>query len=339
MMELYGTLGPACAEEETLRRMFRAGMCGLRLNLSHRSLAESGPWLEQARRAAADCGKTPRLLMDLQGPELRTGNTGPVELEAGKTGLPLTLLALPEPLTEQLSPGQTLLLDDGRLELRVEAGDCFRVLRGGTLLPRKSAAAPGLEVSLPALTGADRENLRLAADAGITGVMQSFVRGRDDLLALRQALDQCGGRDIRLFAKVENRAGLESLPQWIDLCDTVVIARGDLGNAVPLWQLPAVQKEIAALCRKRNRPFLVVTQLLASMETRAVPTRAEVSDIFNAVLDGAGALMLTGETAAGQWPAEAMEYLCRTAAAAEGFLQQKGRIDYAICGSTHPDHP
>lgn len=321
MMELYGTLGPACAEEDILWEMFRAGMCGLRLNLSHRSLAESGSWLDMARRAAASCGKRPQLLMDLQGPELRTGNPLPLELAAGARVL-LEELALPEPLLERLEPGQELLLDDGRLAGRVTEDGRLLISRGGTLLPRKSVAAPGLTVPMPALTPDDRENLRLAKGMGITGVMQSFVRGREDLLALRQALYACGGGDIRLLAKVENLAGLESLSEWIDLCDMVVIARGDLGNAVPLWRLPAIQKEIAALCRARGKPFLVVTQLLASMEERAVPTRAEVSDIFNAVLDGAEALMLTGETAAGQWPAEAVTCLCRTAAAAVDFLEK-----------------
>lgn len=321
MMELYGTLGPACAEEDTLRGMFLAGMCGLRLNLSHRSLAESGSWLEMARRAAADCGRTPRLLMDLQGPEVRTGNREPLELAAGAC-VSLEELALPEPLPERLEPGQELLLDDGKLAGRVTEDGQLLISHGGTLLPRKSVAAPGLTVPMPALTADDRENLRLAKELGITGVMQSFVRGREDLLELRQALNACGGGDIRLLAKVENLAGLESLPEWIDLCDMVVIARGDLGNAVPLWRLPAVQKELAALCRARGKPFLVVTQLLASMEERAVPTRAEVSDIFNAVLDGAEALMLTGETAAGRWPVEAMEYLCRTAEEAVFFLKK-----------------
>ena len=181
-------------------------------------------------------------------------------------------------------------------------------------------------MDLPALTAGDWNNLRLAPKMGVTGVMQSFVRGGEDLLALRQALEACGGGHIRIFAKVEDRRGLESLPDWMDLADCVVIARGDLGNSMPLWQLPAAQKRIAALCRQRGKPFLVVTQLLASMERSAVPTRAEVSDIFNAVLDGASALMLTGETAAGRWPAEAMTYLCRTAAQAGDFLRERKEL-------------
>ena len=322
-MEIYGTFGPACTSLPVLTGMFRSGMCGLRLNLSHRSLAQSGEWLELARRAAAACGTAPRILMDLQGPELRVGAEGlPLELKEGEP-LPLSALRLPAALLEQVRPGQELLLDDGKLQVCVTEGETCRVARGGTLLPRKSVAAPGLDIALPALTEEDLENLRLAPQMGVTGVMQSFVRGREDLLALRQALAERGGEHIRIYAKVENRQGLQTLPEWIDLADCVVIARGDLGNAMPLWQLPAAQKIVSALCRAKGKPFLVVTQLLASMEHRAVPTRAEVSDIFNAVLDGASALMLTGETAAGDYPAEAMTYLCNTAREALRFLQER----------------
>ena len=320
-MEIYGTFGPACTSLPILTEMFRSGMCGLRLNLSHRSLEESRDWLELAQKAAGACGRTSQILMDLQGPELRVGREGlPLELPEGEI-LPLGALQLPPVLLEQLQPGQELLLDDGKLQAIVGEGETCRVVRGGTLLPRKSVAAPGVTVQMPALTEEDHRNLRLAPQMGVTGVMQSFVRGREDLLAMRAALQQYGGEHIRIFAKVENRQGLETLLDWIDLADCIVIARGDLGNAVPLWQLPAIQKGIAALCIARGKPFLVVTQLLASMEERAVPTRAEVSDIFNAVLDGAWALMLTGETAAGRYPAEAMAYLCNTVVEAMRFLQ------------------
>ena len=326
MMEVYGTFGPACTALPILTEMFRQGMCGMRLNLSHRSLSQSGEWLELARQAATCCGVVPQVLMDLQGPELRVGRDGlPVELSEGAV-LPLERLCLPAVLREQLRPDQNLLLDDGKLQVAVTEGNCCRVLRGGTLLPGKSVAAPGLTVQMPALTTDDHENLRLAPKMGVTGVMQSFVRGREDLLELRKALKDYGGENIRLFAKVENLSGLESLENWMDLADCIVIARGDLGNAVPLWQLPAVQKRVAALCRANNKPFLVVTQMLASMEHRAVPTRAEVSDIFNAVLDGASALMLTGETAAGNYPAEAMDYLCKTAAEAQNFLRERKEL-------------
>ena len=159
----------------------------------------------------------------------------------------------------------------------------------------------------------DLANLRIAASCGVTGVMLPFVRGKQDILALRQALAEAGAPQIRIFAKIENLAGVQALPEFLSLVDEVVIARGDLGNAMPLWELPRCQKQLSAACRAAGVPFMVVTQMLDSMHTRAVPTRAEVSDIYNAVLDGASSLMLTGETAAGQYPVQAMEYLVRTA--------------------------
>ena len=156
---------------------------------------------------------------------------------------------------------------------------------------------------------------------GVTAVMQPFVRDRADLETVRAALDAAGASDIRLFAKIENLEGVRNLPQLLGACDEIVIARGDLGNAMPLWKLPAVQKQISAACRAAGKPFMVVTQMLASMEKSAVPTRAEVSDIFNAVLDGAASVMVTGETAVGQYPVAVISYLAKTAACAEEFLR------------------
>ena len=313
-MEFYGTIGPACADELTLRRMAEAGMTGLRFNLSHGSLAEQESWLALARAAGIR-----QILIDLQGPELRIGRLAqPVQLQAGQAlrlgqgGVPC-----PEALIRAAGPGQELLLDDGRLLARVEAAepdglDCT-VLRGGSLQSRKSIAAPGAEIHSPTLTAEDRENLRAARRCGVTGVMLPFVRGAADLRTLRQALAEVGAPEIRVFAKIENLAGVQALPEFLDLADEIVIARGDLGNAMPLWELPACQKQLTQICRRAGVPFMVVTQLLDSMQHSAVPTRAEVSDVYNAVLDGASSLMLTGETAAGQWPIQAMEYLVRTA--------------------------
>ena len=212
-----------------------------------------------------------------------------------------------------------MLLDDGKLLLEAADGHTAKVLRGGMLQSRKSLALPGLDVRLPALTEADRENLRDAASFGVTGVMQPFVRDRADLETVRDALDKAGCGHVKLLAKIENLAGVEKLPELLPAADEIVIARGDLGSAMDLWDLPAVQKSIAAQCRQHGTPFMVVTQMLASMETRPVPTRAEVSDIFNAVLDGAASVMVTGETAAGRYPVEVIKYLANTAHAAKAY--------------------
>ena len=165
---------------------------------------------------------------------------------------------------------------------------------------------------MPTLTESDRKNIRAAVSYGITGVMLPFVRNKEDLLVLREALKEAGAGEIQVFAKIENMQGVEAIKELLPYCDHVVIARGDLGNAMPLWKLPGVQKRLARECREAGKPFMVVTQMLDSMHEREVPTRAEVLDIYNAVLDGASSLMLTGETAAGSYPAQAVEYLVNT---------------------------
>ena len=280
-LEFYGTIGPACAQLETLQRMVEAGMTGIRMNLSHGPLSAHKDWLDIIHAVGI-----PQLLIDLQGPELRIGT-------------------LPQPLV--LEPGQSLRLGQGGVPCPAA------VVRGGTLQSRKSLAAPGLTVASPTLTEEDLQNLQLAGACGVTGVMLPFVRGGEDIRTLRRALEQAGAGQIRIFAKIESLAGVQALPEFLPLVDEVVIARGDLGNAMPLWELPRCQKQLASLCRTAGVPFMVVTQMLDSMCSRAVPTRAEVSDIYNAVADGASSVMLTGETAAGQYPVEAMEYLVRTA--------------------------
>ena len=325
MTKIYGTLGPACAAPETLERMLRLGMTGLRLNLSHGSLPQAAGELEALRRAAKACGAAPELIIDMQGPELRIGALpAPLLLRNGET-LDLDALPFPPEVRRALTPGQELLLDDGKLLLTVARGGKAHVNRGGLLQSRKSVALPGKEVRLPALTEADLRNIAAARDFGVTGLMQPFVRSRQDLEAVRAALNAAGCGHLRLFAKIENREGLAKLPELLPACDEIVVARGDLGNAMPLWELPAAQKHIAARCREAGRDFMVVTQMLASMEQNPVPTRAEVCDIFNAVLDGAASVMVTGETAAGKYPAEALRYLVETVRQAELFREQTGK--------------
>ena len=319
--EIYGTLGPSCAKAEVLSDMLSLGMTGVRLNLSHMSLAEAEPMLDALRRAVSRSGRTCKLLIDMQGPELRIGPLfSPLTLSEG-THIELSALCLSSRIKEAIKPGQEILLDDGKLLLTAEGEGKALVKRGGTVSGRKSIALPGTELRLPPLTDEDLKNISCAADFGVTGVMQPFVRSAEDLKTVRAALDAAGGKNIRLFAKIEDLNGVECLPELMEFADEIVIARGDLGNAMPLWELPAVQKRIASCCRAAGKPFMTVTQMLSSMEQRPVPTRAEVSDIFNAVLDGAASVMVTGETAVGKYPREAIRYLANTAAEAERYMQ------------------
>lgn len=314
--KLYGTLGPACAQPDTLRAMFRAGMCGMRLNLSHGTLQESGAWVNRMHCAAAAEGVRSELIIDLQGPEVRIGALAqPIALDAGGE---ITLgedFPVPPCVPEHIADGDELLLDDGQLSLRVldAAHARCRVERGGLLLPRKSIAIAGRELPAPALTELDRENLRCAARFGVTGVMQPFVRGKEDLLAIRAALRGENAGVLRIFAKVENQTGLHKLNEIIQYSDVIVVARGDLGNAMPLWELPRAQEHIVRACRAAGRAVMVSTQMLHSMQHSAVPTRAELMDVYHAARSGAQYLLLTGETAAGEYPAEAMRFLAETA--------------------------
>ena len=319
MTDIYCTLGPACADADTIEHMIALGMTGARLNLSHTMLRHERKLLDALADASARCDAPIKLLVDLQGPELRVGFFDtPLELNEGEK-VPLDALMLPDAVRGVLAPGYDLLLDDGKILLTVSIDEQALVVRGGLLQSRKSLAIPGSNIQLPPLTDVDRQNLKDAVRCGAYGVMQPFVRGRDDLFALRAALDEVGGEDLKLFAKIESIEGVSALPDLFGAADEFVIARGDLGNAMPLWDLPATQKRIAAVCRNAGAPFMVVTQMLASMERNSVPTRAEVNDVFNAVLDGATSVMVTGETAIGAHPIEVVRYLANTVASAENF--------------------
>lgn len=362
--KIYGTIGPACSDTDTLALLFESGMSGIRLNLSHSSLDEAAGWIANIQAGYQKCRKKsgkesqdgerkaappegsmsksdqtvpgPEIVMDLQGPELRIGKfTSERMLEPGNrillqaadegTGPDDSVIPIPAFVLSHIRPGQEILLDDGKFLLKAEktpAGSC-RIERGGRLRGGKSIALPGIALHPPTLTGSDLENIAAAHKYGVTGVMLPFVRGTEDLLHLKAALAAAEAPSIRIFAKIENLAGVKKLPELLSCCDEIVIARGDLGNAIPLWKLPVIQKQIADCCKRAGKPFMVVTQMLASMEYSKVPTRAEVSDIFLAVAEGASSVMLTGETAAGAYPLEAMKYLVNTVREAEAELHDQ----------------
>nr|WP_292202659.1 pyruvate kinase [Butyrivibrio sp.] len=329
MIDIFGTLGPACDSEAVLSEMFSNGMTGIRVNLSHVMLSDCAASIDRVKRAAKENGVSPKILIDMQGPELRIGRfEGKMDFKAGETielggdGIPLDAA-----LVKELTAGDEVLLDDGKIFGEIsfagEQSAKLRIIRGGELTQRKSILVKGKDLRLSAITSDDMENLKLARDLGIIGIMQPFVRSREDLMEVRDALDVCGCTGLRIYAKIENMEGVKNIGSFIDLCDEVIIARGDLGNSMDLWKLPRVQKEIAGICNEAKKPFMVVTQMLASMEKSEVPTRAEVSDIFNAVLDGASSVMVTGETAIGVNPAEVIKYLSNTAREAEKYIGEE----------------
>lgn len=330
MTEIFGTLGPACAQADILEKMFLEGMTGMRLNLSHTNLRESEPLIQYFHQAAQRAGVRPELLIDMQGPEIRIGELcEPLQLtESEERTLTEQSAAKPDagaiPVADSvlsvLEAGDHILLDDGKLELVVtsvkpQIAAC--VLRGGILQERKSLKVADKQIPGPVLTEQDRENIRLAKDYGVTALMQPFVTKGTQLSEVKSVLWEHGMTDIRIFAKIENREGMLQMRDIMPDADMIVIARGDLGNDMPLWELPAAQKKISDICKEASKPFLVVTQLLASMVQHPYPTRAEVSDIYHAVADGAGAVMVTNETAVGKYPVEVIRYLKKTVQEAE----------------------
>lgn len=333
-LEIYGTLGPSCSDPMIIRQMFEKGITGMRLNLSHGTLKDSENLITAFHKAADEVfgsRERPSLLIDMQGPELRIGTVSDCTVLAEGTEVILCgkepgsirpgMLPVPNEIFDNFADGMILMIDDGKIRLRAleqritAKGPQIRaaVMTGGKLISRKSIAAEGMTITGSTLTYQDLINLRQARSYGVTDVMQPFVRGASDLETVREAMRESGAGECRLFAKIENRQGIASLDEILGGTDMLVIARGDLGNAVPLWELPRVQKEISAQCLRKKVPFMVVTQMLASMEKAPVPTRAEVSDIFNAVADGASAVMITGESASGKYPVEASDFLARTA--------------------------
>ncbi len=317
-MRYYATLGPSCCDTAALSALLRRGVTGFRLNLSHTPLAARTDWIAALHEAERKTGLRAQLMIDLRGPEVRIGSLpAPLPLAEGAAVTLGADIPVDGDVLDALRPGMTVLLDDGAMALTVMDGGVCRVTRGGTLTGHKSLTLEGVDLRRPALCEADLADLSQAAALGVNAVMQPFVRSAGDLRVVRQTMAENGLADAELFAKVENQPGLDALPDWLALCDVVTIARGDLGSSLPLERLPAAQKHIAALCRSRGKPFLVVTQLLHSMIDHPSPTRAEVLDIYNAVLDGADCLMLTGETAQGRYPLESVDWLIRVAQEAE----------------------
>lgn len=317
-MEIFATLGPGCSDENTIYEMLHAGMTGMRLNLSHGDLAGSTSLLagfySSSKRFFNEKNKAPELLIDLQGPELRIGKLkGDITLSEGD----ITIIPLPPHVLSLLKTGDRVLIDDGKLYGEVESREPdvkIRVIRGGVLKSSKSIKIEDLETPLPTLTPQDIDTLSKARDYGISCVMLPFVRDAADIAALRSHLRD----DLRIFAKIENMTGVEQVDEIIAALnparDMLVIARGDLGNDMPLWELPRVQKQLEDACHRTRMPYLVVTELLSSMVTSPTPTRAEVSDVYHAIYHGAAALMVTNETAVGRHPVEVIRYMNNIAA-------------------------
>lgn len=314
-LEIYGTLGPSCCKQETIEEMFKVGMTGMRLNLSHCNLNERKDWIAAFHTAKKNCGINAQLLIDMKGPELRIGSI--LEQEISNDSIySFNQKFLPNAIIEHIEINDILKIDDGKIECIVieNTNDIVcKVLRGGILKPNKSIAIKNKTITGDVLTSSDVENLKQAKEYGVTGIMQPFVRNKEDLFKVSDILKQNDLSEIKIYAKIENMEGVNNLESIIPYCDHIVIARGDLGNATGLTHLPVIQKRIEKMCKEKNCPYMVVTEMLSSMIENEIPTRAEVSDIFHAVYHGASSVMLTNETAIGKHPIAAMRVLFEVA--------------------------
>jgi pyruvate kinase len=329
--KIIATLGPACEDSEILREMIRAGMDVGRVNFSHGDHVSHSRQIEAVRRLAGEEGRPVAILGDLAGPKLRIGQVpgGEIRLSPGDI---VTLasaeepgaLFLPEPaVLDALHSGQRLLLDDGAIELVVDESNAGRavgrVIIGGLLRSRAGVVAPGAALALRALGEKDRADAVFAAEQGIEYLALSFVRAASDIEDLRRLLAGIGS-PIPIIAKIELPEAIEAFDEILAACDGVMVARGDLGvNAAP-EDVPFHQKRILRACNRVGKPSITATQMLQSMITAPRPTRAEASDVANAVLDGTDAVMLSGETAIGRFPVAAVRTMDQVARRAEAEL-------------------
>ena len=329
------TLGPAVDSEEAMKKLILSGMNGARFNFSHGTHESQLATLERLNRARAELGIPVAAILDTKGPEIRVRNfeNGKVTLTEGAeftlTGedclgtAERASVTYPH-LAEELDAGGRILLDDGLIELRVERCQgpevhC-RVITGGVLSNHKSINIPDGHISLPAVTEQDERDLAFAAEHGFDWVAASFIRSAADLEEIRAVLRRHGGEGIRLMAKIENREGIEHLDEILDSADAVMVARGDLGVEIPAAEVPVHQKKMVAGAVRRGKVVVIATQMLDSMIRNPRPTRAEVSDVANAIFEGASCVMLSGETASGAYPFEALWTMVEAVEAAENSL-------------------
>src|SRR5437762_7352929 len=344
--KIVATIGPASAGGERLRALFDAGVDVFRLNFSHGTHDEHRARFAEIRQVESDTGRPIGILADLQGPKLRLGNFagGKAEIVAGahfrldldKHPGDQNRAPLPHPeVFEALHPGTELLLDDGKVRLRVVAcGADFadtEILVGGTLSNHKGVNVPGVVLAISAMTDKDRADLSFALQQGADWVALSFVQRPEDVAEGRKLIGNAAG----LMVKLEKPAAISRLDEIIDLADALMVARGDLGVEMPPEDVPSVQKQVIHACRLAGKPVIVATQMLESMITAPTPTRAEASDVATAVYEGADAVMLSAETAAGKYPVEAAAMMDRIARRVQEDPLYFGTLD---AGRLAPEH-
>ncbi len=327
--KIVATIGPATAKPEVLSALILAGATTLRLNFSHGTHEDHQRTIRLIRQISFELNQPVGILQDLQGPKIRLGKfeTGSIVLQKGDPFI-LTSRSVPgtekiscvtyEPLADEVPENANILLDDGKVEMRVEKIDRVakelycRTVVGGTLSNNKGVNFPGVYLSIKALTDKDRQDLLFGLDQGVDWVALSFVRNPQDILEIKELISSAG-KQVPVIAKIEKHEAIEQMDEVLSLCDGVMVARGDLGVELPAEDVPVLQKRLIAKANHLGIPVITATQMLDSMLNNPRPTRAEISDVANAILDGTDAVMLSNETAVGKYPVEAVEMMAKIA--------------------------
>ena len=335
------TIGPATNDVEILKKMILAGMNVARLNFSHGSFADQEGFYNKIKQASAEVGLPVAILLDTQGPEIRTGKLveNPVTLKAEETftlvnddiiGDNTKTSITYKDLYKDVEPGTTILIDDGKIELEVEKIEgkdiVCKVMNGGDLGNRKSINVPGRHINLPALKEKDINDLIDGCKYDFDYIAASFIRSADDVKAIRKVLDENGGEKIKIISKIESQEGIDNFDEILEVSDGIMVARGDMGVEIPMEEVPIVQKQLIKKCNTAGKIVITATQMLESMTTNPRPTRAEVSDVANAIFDLTGAVMLSGESAMGKYPVQCVETMSKIAHSIENQISYDKRI-------------
>ena len=322
------TLGPATDDENVVRQLMLEGMSVARMNFSHGSHEEQKKRLDMVKKLRKELGLPVAALLDTKGPEIRIGDIegGKVELKKGQTFVLTTedivgnaeIVSITyKQLYKDVKPGDSILIDDGLIGMEVQKIDgeeiVCQVKNGGFISNHKGVNVPGVELKMPFVSQKDYEDIVFAAEQDYDFIAASFTRTADDILEIRKILEEKGGQYIHIIAKIENMQGVENCEEILRVADGIMIARGDMGVEIPLEEVPVIQKKLIRMALKASKPVITATQMLDSMIKNPRPTRAETSDVANAIYQGTGAIMLSGETAAGAYPIEAVRTMARIA--------------------------
>ncbi len=337
MTKVVCTIGPKSEKKEVLKELVLSGMNVMRLNFSHGDHEEHGARIKTIREISKETGKHVAILLDTKGPEIRTGShaEGDVkyDLVEGQDfivttdysfkGTPEKISVSYPGMTKDLKPGDTILVDDGLIGLEVKeikGEEIFcKVKNSGALGQKKGVNLPGVSVSLPALAEKDKADLKFGCEVGVDYIAASFIRKASDVAEVRRVLDDNGGENIKIISKIENQEGIDNFDEILELSDGIMVARGDLGVEVPVEEVPFMQKMMIRKCNAVGKPVITATQMLDSMQKNPRPTRAEAGDVANAILDGTDAVMLSGESANGKYPVEAVRTMATISAKTDEY--------------------